>query len=81
MPAPQNMKSYSKDGVEMMEVRSIDLAGNALVLKGKMMGSMAATIHVQPGDMWKAFLLFPSRVKLCMPLLLKGCRQVRGETK
>ncbi|WP_371433384.1 hypothetical protein [Novosphingobium sp.] len=72
------MKLYSKDGVEMMDVKSIDLDGDRLVIKGKMMGAMAATIHVAPVDMWAAFRLFSWRVKLRMPgLLLRGWLQER----
>ena len=67
------MKLYSKEGVEMMDVKSIDLDGERLVIKGKMMGAMAATIFVAPADMWAAFKLFPLRVKLRMPgLLVRG---------
>ncbi|MDB5687178.1 MAG: hypothetical protein JWR77_1767 [Rhizorhabdus sp.] len=72
------MKLFSKDGIEMMEVRSIGRDGDMLVIKGKMMGAMATTIHVRPEDMWSAFTLFPWSVKLRMPiLLLKGYRRAR----
>jgi hypothetical protein len=72
------MRLFSKDGVEMMDVKSIDLEGDRLVLKGKMMGAMAATIHVKPEDMWAAFKLFPWGVKLRMPgLLFKGWKASR----
>ncbi len=67
------MKLYSKDGVEMMDVKSISLDGDRLVVKGKMMGAMAAVIHVRPEDMWDAFAMFPMSVKARMPgLLYKG---------
>lgn len=73
------MKLFSKDGVEMMDVKSITLDGDKLVLKGKMMGAMAAIIHIKPEDMWAAFKLFPWSVKCRMPLLLyKGWRASKG---
>lgn len=73
------MKVFSKDGVEMMDVKSIDLSGDRLVVKGKMMGAMAATIHVEPVAMWEAFTMLPTSVKMKMPLLLyKGWRQSRA---
>ncbi len=76
------MKLYSKEGVEMMDVRSIDLEGERLVIKGKMMGAMAATIYVAPADMWGAFKLFPLRVKLRLPgLLLRGWLAERRGTQ
>lgn len=72
------MKLFSRDGVEMMDVKSISQEGETLVIKGKMMGAMATTIHVRPEDMWSAFTLFPLSVKLRMPLLLlKGYRRTR----
>lgn len=69
------MKLYSKDGVEMMDVKSISREGDRLVIKGKMMGSMAATIHVEPKEMWSAFQLFEWGTIVRLPLLLlKGWR-------
>jgi hypothetical protein len=67
------MKLMSKDGIEMMDVKSIDRDGDRLVLKGKMMGSMATTIYVHPQDLWSAFRLLPWSVIVCLPvLLIKG---------
>jgi|GEM_PF-985594 hypothetical protein len=72
------MKLYSKDGIEMMDVKSITLEDEKLVIKGKMMGAMAAIIHVKPEDIWEAFKLLPWSAKLRMPmLLLKGRRRSR----
>ena len=67
------MKLFSRDGIEMMDVKSIALDGDKLVIKGKMMGSMATTIFLHPQDGWKAFKLFKFADILYMPLfLLKG---------
>lgn len=75
------MKVYSKDGVEMMDVKTIELEGEKLVIKGKMMGAMAAVIHIKPEDMWEAFTLFPVSVKMRMPRLLwKGWRASRKKS-
>lgn len=64
------MKLYSKEGVEMMDVKSISKEGDRLAIKGKMMGAMQATIYVGPEDMWSAFKLFPFAVILQLPVLL-----------
>jgi hypothetical protein len=64
------MKLFGKDGIEMMDVKSIQRDGERLVLKGKMMGTMATTIYVGPEEMWDALKLFPIGVILRMPLLL-----------
>jgi hypothetical protein len=63
----------------MMDVKSINLNDGRLVVKGEMMGAMAATIRVEPVAMWEAFTMIPTSVKVKMPLLLyKGWRQSRA---
>lgn len=64
------MKIYSKDGVEMIDVKSIERRDDVLVVKGKMMGSMATTIHVTPQNLWEAFCLLPWKARLALPLML-----------
>jgi hypothetical protein len=64
------MKLVSKDGVEMMDIRSLGREGDVLVVRGKIMGSMPATIHLHPEDLWQAFLLFRWPLLLRLPLLL-----------
>jgi hypothetical protein len=76
------MKLFSKDGIEMMDVKSIQRDGDRLTLKGKMMGAMAATIHIGPEDLWAALRLFPPGLILRLPLLLyKGYRLTRAKQK
>lgn len=79
------MKLTSKDGVEMMDIRSLEREGEVLVVKGKIMRSMPATIHLRPEDLWQAFSLFSWPVLLRLPLLmLKGfrrCRQLKRAPK
>lgn len=72
------MKLFGKDGIEMMDVKSIGREGDRLVIKGKMMGTMATAIYVGPQDMWQALRLCPVAVLLRMPILpLKGYRSAR----
>jgi hypothetical protein len=75
------MKLRSKDGLEMMEVKSITLEEERLVVKGKMMGTMATTILVGPEDLWAAFRMLSLKTVLRLPfLLLKGrARAKRSE--
>jgi hypothetical protein len=73
------MKLFNQDGVEMMDVKSIERDGDRLLLKGKMMGAMAAKIYVKPEDMWAALKLFPMSLLLSMPaLIFKGFLRTRG---
>ncbi len=72
------MKMYSKDGIEMMDVKSIDLDGDNLVVKGKMMGTMAATIILKPKDTWETLRLFSWATVLAIPrILFKGMLAAR----
>jgi len=62
----------------MMDVRSIDRDGERLVLKGKIMGSMPATIYLRPEDVWAAWRLVSWSVLAAIPvMLLKGFRRTR----
>ena len=72
------MKMFSKEGVEMMDVKSITLEGENLVMKGKMMGTIATVIHLKPEEVWRAFALMSWKTVLHMPAMLwKGYWRVR----
>jgi hypothetical protein len=72
------MKLMSKDGVEMMDIRSLGREGDVLVVKGKIMRSMPVTLHLRPEDLWEAFSLFTWTTLLRLPMLLfKGFRRSR----
>jgi len=64
------MKMFSKEGLEMMDVKSIDRDGENLVLKGKMMGTMYAAIYLRPQDVWQALRLLSFSVMLRLPMIL-----------
>jgi len=67
------MKMYSKDGVEMMVIYSLEKEGSDLVTKGKMLRSMPATIYIRPEEVWRGLKLLSWRVIFCLPkMLLKG---------
>jgi hypothetical protein len=73
------MKMFSKEGVEMVEVKSVTRDGDILVLKTKVMGSMAATIVLKPKDVWESIHLLSWSLVLRLPLILfKGWRAARG---
>lgn len=64
------MKLTSKDGVEMMDIRSLEREGDVLVVKGKIMRSMPVTIHIRPEDLWQAYSLCSWRLLLRLPMLM-----------
>ncbi|ALG91661.1 MAG: hypothetical protein CL814_10465 [Confluentimicrobium sp.] len=67
------MKVHSKDGIEMMDVKSIDKQGDVLVVKGKMMGSMPATIHIGPDAIWESFKMLSWKTRFgLVGMLIKG---------
>jgi hypothetical protein len=73
------MKMFSRDGVEMMDVKSFQCEGENLILKGKMMGTMPVAIFLRPEDVWRSLSLFSWPVIVRLPLILvKGfvrCRK------
>jgi hypothetical protein len=72
------MKLLSKDGIEMMEIRSVVRDADVLVVRGKAMGSMPMTIHLRPEELWQAYRLLSWRILLALPvLMLKGYRRSR----
>jgi hypothetical protein len=76
------MKLMSKDGTEMMDIRSLEREGEVLVVRGKIMRSMPATIHLRPEDLWQAFTLFNWPLLLRLPyLMLKGFRRSRRASR
>lgn len=64
------MKIFSKDGVEMMDISSISMSDGRIVIKGKMMKSMATILHVEPKGVWEAFRLFPWKLLIRLPVML-----------
>jgi hypothetical protein len=72
------MKLVSKDGIEMMDIRSVQREGEVLVVRGKVMGSMPTTIHVRPENLWQAWQLLDWKLLFALPgLLLTGYRRSR----
>jgi hypothetical protein len=64
------MKMYSKDGIEMMDLYSLEQIGDNLVVRGKLLRSMPATIYLRPEEVLKAIKLLTWRVVLYMPIIL-----------
>jgi len=75
------MKMFSKEGTEMMDVMSLRREGDLLVIKGKMMGAMIATIYLKPRDVWLTLSLLSWSVIWYFPIILmKGFwRNLRKE--
>jgi hypothetical protein len=72
------VKLAGKDSVEIMEIHSPERAGDVLVVKGQIMHSMPATIHLRPEDLWEALALFNWRLLIRLPLY-KGFRRSRAK--
>jgi len=67
------MRLYDVYGNVMMEIVSVECKGDDLVTKGKMMGTMPATIHLRPQEMWEAKSLLSWSVICHIPsMLIKG---------
>jgi hypothetical protein len=76
------MKMFSKEGLEMMDVKSFTLQGDSLVMKGKMMGAMQTAVYIKPEDMANAVALMPWNIIVRLPVLFaKGLWRNRGKPK
>ncbi|ELO6136785.1 hypothetical protein I5G05_05025 [Pseudomonas aeruginosa] len=76
------MKMFSKEGVEMVDIKSITRDEQRLVIKGKVMGAMTTTILVHPQDCWQAARLLGIGGILRLPLILfQGWLATRRTTR
>ena len=74
------MKMYDMHGNIMMDISSLDRKGDNLVMKGKMMGAMPASIYLKPKDLWQAKSLLTWRVIRYLPsMIVKGWKQSRKQ--
>lgn len=64
------MKMYSKEGVEMMAIYSLERKGTDLLIKGKMLRSMPSTIYIKPEEILKGLKLLSWSVALGLPIIL-----------
>jgi hypothetical protein len=58
------MKIYGADGKEMMTVTALEREGSALVVKGKIFGTMPLTAKLRPAEARKLFGLLGWRLFL-----------------
>ena len=72
------MKMFDIHGNALMDVASLERRGDNLVMKGKMMGTMPATIYLKPEEIWKAKSLLSWSVLLYIPIIImKGWKRTR----
>jgi hypothetical protein len=72
------MKMYDMYGNVMMEISSLVRKGDDLVMKGKMMGTMPASIFLRPKEVWESkSLLSWSVIRYVPSMLIKGWLQSR----
>lgn len=76
------MKMYSKDGIEMMDIKKLWKEGNSIVMKGKIMQSMTMSIYMKPVDAWELKALLTWKLLLYLPIfVLKGWWKSRKNNK
>lgn len=67
------MRLYSADNSVLMEVNALEIEGNQLLIKGKIMGAMPMTAKLRPEEARKAFGLL--NLKLVFFLLTFAFRK------
>jgi hypothetical protein len=65
-----SMKMLDTYGNVMMEIVSLERKGDSLLMKGKMMGTMPATIYIKPKEVWQGMRLLRWPIISYLPLLL-----------
>ena len=67
------MRVFSKEGLELLDVKSIVMEGDNLLVKGKVMNSMAVTMAIKPEDCWDLVKQLGFGMILKLPgMLVKG---------
>ena len=67
------VRLVSREGLTMIEIRSVGVVKGQLIVKGRLMGAMPATILIRPEEAWQGLGLMGARVILAMPgFLLVG---------
>jgi len=72
------MKVFDTYGNEMLEASSLERRGDDLVMKGKTMGAMPATMYIRPEEVWATRKLLSWSVICYLPIMIiKGCCRAR----
>ncbi|HEY5208540.1 MAG TPA: hypothetical protein VIJ42_03750 [Stellaceae bacterium] len=58
------MKLYTKDKTELMDVGAVERDGNALLIKGKIFGTMPMTARLSPAEARRGLRLLNPRLVL-----------------
>ncbi len=67
------VRLISREGLTMIEITSVGVAAGQIIIKGRLMGAMPATILIRPEEAWQGLGLMRARVILAMPgFLLAG---------
>ena len=56
------MKLFNPDGSELMRVESIERSGNRLVIRGKVLGAMPMSAHLEPEEARRGLKLLNTRL-------------------
>lgn len=76
------MKIYAVDGTELMNVESLERAGNSLLIKGKIMGAMPMAAALSPAEARKGLgLLSLSLVGFLVTFLFRSSKKIAVERK
>ena len=67
------VRLVSREGLTMIEITSVGVVEGQLIVKGRLMGAMPATILIRPEEAWQGLGLMGARVILALPgFLLAG---------
>jgi|SRR5215469_8242576 len=65
-----SVRLASREGLTMIEITSVSVLEGQLIVKGRLMGAMPATILIRPEEAWRGVGLMGPRAILAMPVFL-----------
>ncbi len=72
---------YDRGGAPMVDVQSLRMKDNTILMKALLLQSMPSTVYVKPGEVWKVLTMIPSDLIRSLPgFLVAGYKECKAES-
>lgn len=73
---------YDRGGAPMVDVKSLRMKDDTILMKALLLQSMPSTVYVRPDEVWKVLTMIPfDLVKQLPAFLVKGYKDCRAQQK
>lgn len=73
---------YDRGGAPMVDVKSLRMKDDTILMKALLLQSMPSTVYVRPDEVWKVLTMIPfDLVKQLPGFLVKGYKDCRAQQK